>query len=71
MDSTPLSHQPSDASTKRYVGRKEAAYVLDISMRTLDRLSANDPTFPKASRIGRHRKWLLQELLDWMKRQSS
>lgn len=60
-----------DGSTLRYVGRDEAARILGVSTRTLDRLATNDPTFPKASRIGRHPKWLLHELLEWMRGRAS
>jgi|GEM_PF-5742535 predicted DNA-binding transcriptional regulator AlpA len=57
--------------TLRYVGRKEAACVIGFSLRTLDRLASNDRTFPKARRIRKRRRWLLQELLTWMDEQSS
>ena len=62
---------PHDDLGMRYVGRKEAANLLGISLRVLDRLARNEPTFPKASRISSHRKWYLPELMDWAKQRPS
>jgi len=57
-------------SLPRYVGRIEAAHIIGFSVRTLDRLASNDPTFPVARKVGRHPRWLLQDLLDWMDEQT-
>ena len=57
---------PSAVETCRYAGREEAARVLDVSVRTLTRLANNDQTFPPARYIGRHPKWRLALLLEWM-----
>ena len=60
---------PSDFPL-RYVGRKEAALILGISVRSVDRLDGNDPSFPKARRILGRRRWWLPDLLDWMNQSS-
>ena len=57
---------PSADDTYRYAGREEAARVLGVSVRTLIRLANNDQTFPPARHIGRHLKWRLALLLEWM-----
>ena len=57
---------PSSDDTYRYAGREEAARVLGVSVRTLTRLANNDQTFTPARYIGRHPKWRLDLLLEWM-----
>ena len=65
-----LSNLPDALGLFRYVGRKEAAYVLGISERFLDRLR-HEPGFPPARRINGSPKWRLVALLVWMEQQPS
>ena len=62
---------PNPSFVDRYVGREEAAKILGVSVRTLDRLANNDPTFPRPRKIGRSPKWLLSELIAWMEDRKS
>lgn len=57
---------PAPGDPCRYVGPKEAARVIGVSVRTLSRLANNDPTFPPTKYVGRNPKWWLESLLEWM-----
>jgi predicted DNA-binding transcriptional regulator AlpA len=50
----------------RVVGPVGAAEVLEISLRTLDNVRDNDPTFPAPRYIGRLPRWTVSTLLAWV-----
>ena len=54
------------ASLDRVVGPVGAAEVLEISLRTLDNVRDNDPTFPAPRYIGRLPRWTVSTLLAWV-----
>jgi len=45
----------------------EVAHILNVSRRSVHQRAADDAGFPASIRIGRSRRWLLSELLAWMR----
>lgn len=56
----------------RYIGKKQAIFLLDCSRATLDRLRKTDPAFPKGhKRLGKRNaqvKWIESDILAYMQR---
>jgi len=44
---------------------KQFADLLQVSVRTIHARAASDPTFPVSVRVGRSRRWVLEEAEAW------
>lgn len=68
MDFTRNPGSTGDSCNSRMMMRKQrVADKLDVSVSTLDRLRVEDPTFPKAVRLGPQAiAWFVDEVDDWL-----
>ena len=48
----------------------EVAAILGVSKRTIHTRAASDRTFPASVRIGRCRRWLRAEILEWLEKRA-
>lgn len=51
----------------RAVRHKEAANILGISVAMIWKLLSDDPQFPRGSKLGKARVWLLSDLYEYIK----
>lgn len=55
-----------EIASRQYVGQRAVAEMLSVSVRTLQRLREDDPTFPQPSKNGKQRLyWRAAEVIAW------
>jgi len=58
------------SSTAEALTDLQVADLIGISRRKVHDLAATDKSFPASIRIGRSRRWIREEVIDWLRRKA-